>query len=823
MTQLSLSGESLDAGSHVPTPFNTSFNLAVNELPVQSLTIGGGSSFIGVGQTKQLSVNIYPSNATNSRITWSSSNPSVATVNSNGYVTGKSEGRTTITARTSNGKSASGVITISNNRSYEGFKYSFFNTHESFGYDSTFGYVIPTKRYLQAGLPKTVADTHMYDIWGGSCFGMSMSSILFYKNIMQEESYARTIPKAFDDPDSHTDTNEIKLREMIELLQVSRYVSYEIIYEFSAKEVINELNNGNPVMLIMDSCDGAHAVVIYDYIMSEYGTYLFSIYDCSGYVTHLSYTNSNNWYFIYDDNNWSNDYTWRPAAYYVYNDLKTLHDKIKNNNKNNTASLFTLRNEPTYTYIIHPTDDMTITNSTGQASTITSGDISGEIEDIKVIPSSYLAENPTYTIILPTDTYTIVGSSDEVVTTAIADDYMSAEVTAKSSTPITISADLKDISVNTIDREEYLVKYTTYDNIFDEMTLSGIANGVVTTSLYESKVKLTGIDTLNASATVSGNAVSATSENLAELNDVTVVCEQTYNSSTIQILNTNTELTEKTSLPERLTADIPVYDLESGTYEESQTLTFTNDDDTIIYYTTDGSIPSADNGIIYSLPIDINKSMTINAVATKYGYADSEIIELNYELPVVDIPSANKNSGEYDEAIAVSFVFDEETEIYYTTDGSDPYENGILYTSDIIITEDTLLLAYAKKNGCISEICEYEYIINSKYPFFISNTPTNQNYEIISSENISDLKAVNLNLEKLWNDTQSGTFIVAFYDDADRMIMMNIKEAEISQNTDTVSIEIPASPTNAKTMKIFTLNDMSNISPISLSETYIIN
>lgn len=55
------------------------------------------------------------------------------------------------------------------------------------------------------------------------------------------------------------------------------------------------------------------------------------------------------------------------------------------------------------------------------------------------------------------------------------------------------------------------------------------------------------------------------------------------------------------------------------------------------------------------------------------------------------------------------------------------------------------------------------------------------------------------------------------------MISLNSKQAEVSENTDTVSIDIPASPMNAKTMKIFILTDMASIAPISLSESYIIN
>lgn len=61
--------------------------------------------FLSVGQSTTLSICFSPTNATNKNITWSSSNPSVATI-SNGTITAKSRGTATITASGANGKKA---------------------------------------------------------------------------------------------------------------------------------------------------------------------------------------------------------------------------------------------------------------------------------------------------------------------------------------------------------------------------------------------------------------------------------------------------------------------------------------------------------------------------------------------------------------------------------------------------------------------------------------------------------------------------------------------------------------------------------------------
>ena len=56
------------------------------------------------GSTLKVTATIYPSIVENDTLTWSSSDESIATVNSNGVVTGKSRGRVVITAKTINGK-----------------------------------------------------------------------------------------------------------------------------------------------------------------------------------------------------------------------------------------------------------------------------------------------------------------------------------------------------------------------------------------------------------------------------------------------------------------------------------------------------------------------------------------------------------------------------------------------------------------------------------------------------------------------------------------------------------------------------------------------
>ncbi len=83
-------------------------------IAVTSLRIDPNNIKMDVGKNINLKsrLTIEPGNATNQTITWTSSNASVATVNENGYVSARTAGTVTITAKAHNGKTATCKITV---------------------------------------------------------------------------------------------------------------------------------------------------------------------------------------------------------------------------------------------------------------------------------------------------------------------------------------------------------------------------------------------------------------------------------------------------------------------------------------------------------------------------------------------------------------------------------------------------------------------------------------------------------------------------------------------------------------------------------------
>ena len=68
------------------------------DVPVTSVTLNLSSKAVAVGDTFTLTATVKPDNASNKAVTWSSTNPSVASVTSSGFVEAKAAGKATIKA-----------------------------------------------------------------------------------------------------------------------------------------------------------------------------------------------------------------------------------------------------------------------------------------------------------------------------------------------------------------------------------------------------------------------------------------------------------------------------------------------------------------------------------------------------------------------------------------------------------------------------------------------------------------------------------------------------------------------------------------------------
>ena len=85
--------------------------IGIKTIPA-SIQLNPPTLTLAAGKTYQLEESIYPETAQQTEVTWTSSNTSVATVNSDGYVKALKNGTATITCKTINGKTAKCKVTV---------------------------------------------------------------------------------------------------------------------------------------------------------------------------------------------------------------------------------------------------------------------------------------------------------------------------------------------------------------------------------------------------------------------------------------------------------------------------------------------------------------------------------------------------------------------------------------------------------------------------------------------------------------------------------------------------------------------------------------
>ena len=135
-----------------------------------------------------------------------------------------------------------------------------------------------------------------------------------------------------------------------------------------------------------------------------------------------------------------------------------------------------------------------------------------------------------------------------------------------------------------------------------------------------------------------------------------------------------------------------------GTFTEPFTVTvFERTDGSTILYQMD---PETETWEIYdpAEPIIISTSTTLRVKATKANMIDSGIVERTYTITgfvasPVFMPGSTTSSAPIDVEITVAT---EDAEIYYTTDGSDPTEASILYSSAITVPLNSTMFIRAR-------------------------------------------------------------------------------------------------------------------------------
>lgn len=186
----------------------------------------------------------------------------------------------------------------------------------------------------------------------------------------------------------------------------------------------------------------------------------------------------------------------------------------------------------------------------------------------------------------------------------------------------------------------------------------------------------------------------------------------------------------------------PIISVPSGTYTSVQTVTITDmTPGATIYYTTDGSTPSA-SSTQYTGPISVGSSETLKAIAIAPNFPDSNIASVTYvvNLTAVAAPMFTPVAGTYvgPQQVVISDAVNGAT-IHYTTDGSTPTASSPVYSAPVTVAANETIKAFATASGYSdSTVASASYVITLPTTATPTFTPSPGTYTAIQTVSIAD-------------------------------------------------------------------------------------
>ncbi len=151
-------------------------------------------------------------------------------------------------------------------------------------------------------------------------------------------------------------------------------------------------------------------------------------------------------------------------------------------------------------------------------------------------------------------------------------------------------------------------------------------------------------------------------------------------------------------------ASVPTFSPAAGTYATAQNVTISSaTPSATIYYTLDGSTPTLGSPI-YSGPVLVNVTETLNAIAISSVSTQSPVGSAAYTITTAAAatPTFSPPGGTYatSQSVSISCATSGST-IYYTTDGSTPTTSSTVYSGAITVSASETINAIATATGYV--------------------------------------------------------------------------------------------------------------------------
>jgi len=145
----------------------------------------------------------------------------------------------------------------------------------------------------------------------------------------------------------------------------------------------------------------------------------------------------------------------------------------------------------------------------------------------------------------------------------------------------------------------------------------------------------------------------------------------------------------------------PTFSPSSGTYIYAPNVTISTwTANATIYYTTDGNTPST-SSLLYTAPVSVPVTETLQAIAVASGYASSAVASAAYTINLpADTPGFSPAAGTYATAQTVTISDGTpDATIYYTTNGTTPSTGSTVYSTPITVSAWETIEAVATAPG----------------------------------------------------------------------------------------------------------------------------
>jgi beta-glucanase (GH16 family) len=155
----------------------------------------------------------------------------------------------------------------------------------------------------------------------------------------------------------------------------------------------------------------------------------------------------------------------------------------------------------------------------------------------------------------------------------------------------------------------------------------------------------------------------------------------------------------------------PTFDPSPGTYSSPVAVTLSDStENTVIYYTTNGSTPTTASRKYNGAPIDVTKTEDIDAIAAVGHDEQSAVASATYKIVAGTAapPTVSTSPARNGAAIATLRTNSAGATIYYTLDGTAPTTSSAVYEAPILIDSELTLSAIAVAPGLARSPVTYQ-------------------------------------------------------------------------------------------------------------------